>query len=324
MRCSLLSIFLLDPAQGFRHRENTSLEDIRTWARELGAEEVTDVSLEGVQFRCAGSVEYVTWLEALLDGVPAERCGVLATAWKRQVVGSDTAAIAGAPSMAAEPTALYLVESDPVSTDTGSGSFDFRVFEDPISMESALRREVSRGNSARLLSTYSRKWVTQEHSNPHDLPASMMDFCEHPIASDFERTWSRIWNVVPLRTDDYSFFVQGVPGSALASDPLCEVGCPFAVRGFDYDYVGVLWLEDLVWRTGRWVVDLEFVHESGLRDLLRRARKEGPHGDAVIAVQKKVQQAYRILLTRALRGLFVWVKDRETREHLCASLTGHR
>ena len=35
-------------------------------------------------------------------------------------------------------------------------------------------------------------------------------------------------------------------------DPLCEVGCPYVVRGFDYDYVGVLWLSDLVWR-GRWV-----------------------------------------------------------------------
>lgn len=28
-------------------------------------------------------------------------------------------------------------------------------------------------------------------------------------------------------------------------DPLSEVGCPYVVRGFDFDYVGLLWLEDI-------------------------------------------------------------------------------
>jgi predicted RNase H-like HicB family nuclease len=35
------------------------------------------------------------------------------------------------------------------------------------------------------------------------------------------------------------------------TDPLCEVGCPYAVRGFDFDYLGLLWLGDLLWGDGR-------------------------------------------------------------------------
>jgi DUF2075 family protein len=35
------------------------------------------------------------------------------------------------------------------------------------------------------------------------------------------------------------------------TDPLCEVGCPCAVRGFDFDYLGLLWLGDLLWGDGR-------------------------------------------------------------------------
>ncbi len=38
IRCSTVSIFLLDTEQGFRDRENTTLADICRWAEELGAE----------------------------------------------------------------------------------------------------------------------------------------------------------------------------------------------------------------------------------------------------------------------------------------------
>ncbi len=68
IRCSTVSIFLLDAEQGFRDRENTTLEDLRRWAAELGAEVGEVISLEGAQFRCAGSTEYVAWVEGLLRG----------------------------------------------------------------------------------------------------------------------------------------------------------------------------------------------------------------------------------------------------------------
>jgi len=121
-------------------------------------------------------------------------------------------------------------------------------------------------------------------------------------------------------TGDYSHFIQGAPGSAIASDPLCEIGCPYAVRGFDYDYVGVLWLEDLVWRNGAWSIDLNHVHESGVGALVRRARKRSGGQQATLELAEKVKQAYRIVLTRGLKGLFIWVKDDETRGHLRSAL----
>jgi DUF2075 family protein len=147
----------------------------------------------------------------------------------------------------------------------------------------------------------------------------MKDFYETVAVEGQRQIWSRVWNVVPA-TDDYSYFVQGLPGSAIADDPLCEVGCPYAIRGFDYDYVGVLWLEDLAWRGGRWRLDLERIHESGVSRLVALASGELNGGPATEELLKKVAQAYRILLTRALKGVFVWVKDDETRRHLESSL----
>ena len=66
IRSSLLTVFLLDPQQAFRQRENTSLDDLREWSRELGAGEPEEISLDGVQFRCSGSPEFVAWLESFL------------------------------------------------------------------------------------------------------------------------------------------------------------------------------------------------------------------------------------------------------------------
>src|SRR6202011_374094 len=37
IRTSQLTIFLLDPEQGFRERENTTVDDIKKWSQELGA-----------------------------------------------------------------------------------------------------------------------------------------------------------------------------------------------------------------------------------------------------------------------------------------------
>jgi DUF2075 family protein len=191
--------------------------------------------------------------------------------------------------------------------------FEFAVFRDPGEMEDALRQCVARGRSARLASSYARPWITENDPAPHSRPATLQDFCiAYKDRQGRERVWARPWNVVPNR-DDYSRWVQAIPGTRMAEDVLSEVGCPYAVRGFDFDYIGLLWLRDLRRRNGKWIVSAEDVHESGLRRHLARAHAEadpeGPHHDALLA---KVLQAYRILLTRAIYGLYAWFEDEET------------
>ena len=327
IRASMLSVFFLDPAQGFRHRENTSISDLREWARELGAGEVLEIDLSGVQFRCAGSTEYVDWLEGFLNGATSQRNRILAGAWYAGALvrssARDTRHDTVVPFRTmAERSGSYEVHGNVVAVRSRARHqpFDFRVYSDPFALELALREQIGNGASARLLSSYSRPWSTRDSANPSRLPPSMQDFHEAVVSEGEHRTWSRVWNVVPTRTSDYSYFVQGLPGSAIADDPLCEVGCPYAIRGFDYDYVGVLWLEDLVWRGDQWRLDLEHVHESGVSRLTALSRGERNSGPATEKLLQKVAQAYRILLTRALKGTFVWVKDEETRGHLESSV----
>jgi uncharacterized protein len=307
IRTSQLTIFLLDPMQGFRERENTNIEDILNWSSELGAGEPEIVSLEGIQFRCAGSAEYVSWIESVLNGAPVDRNKRLARAW-RQISRTEEAP---RPEQSSKG---QLRQQNP-------SSFEFKLVDTPVALERELRDRAQQGNSVRLLSSYSRIWKTAKAAAPHRLAPHMQDFCETYLENGEAKIWARVWNFVPQGGTDYTAFIRATPGFPMADDPLCEVGCPYAVRGFDFDYVGILWLNDLLWRSDRWIISLDSLHERGIVNLVRQARRErSKPGLASGEVVQRTVQAYRILLTRALKGVFVWVPDAETRQYLEKSL----
>lgn len=213
IRASVVSIFFLDPQQSFRERESTSIDDIRKWGQELGAQFIEPVSLAGSQFRCAGSTEYVDWVEKV--------CSLRAEYRVR------------------ERALPYVVP------------FDFKVLDTPVLLEEELRGRMAEGRTARLVASYAREWKTQGVSRPHTLPSMLKDFNESVVASGVAARWAKIWNFVP-NGNDYTQFVRAPVGSPMHADPLSEVGCPYVVRGFDFDYIGLLWLGDLKWRGGSW------------------------------------------------------------------------
>lgn len=324
IRTSQLTVFLLDPAQGYRERENTSVSDITKWSLELGAGEPELISLEGSQFRCGGSAEYVNWVEAVLSGEAISKNRVLATAWATATPVVQPLNVIDFPVEREQPPALRAAEEAPpyrAKRRMLTNAFEFQIFDTPMNLERALRDRAEEGESVSLLSSYSREWKTASSVAPHDLPPSMQDFCEDYEENGETRCWSRVWNFVPRDGKDYTAFIRAAPGSRMADDPLCEVGCPYAVRGFDYDYVGILWLEDLVWRNGKWHVNHNVVHESGIMNAVGRARTEGQEpGPDSRELLRRVGQAYRILLTRPLKGAYLWIPDDETRRHIESSV----
>lgn len=275
IRSSRVSVFLMDSEQSYRDNETTSRASIEAFAKEFGVDEVEVVSLAGAQFRCGGSAEYMAWLDATLG-------------------------------LAREPTS-----PKPWRKGHG-GQFGFEIVEDPAQLEAALRSRIAEGRSARLLASYARPWTTKKLGKPHAAPDVRKDFQLVYDRGGEQKTWSRIWNHAPEQ--DYTLFVQAPPGSYMAEDPLGEVGCPYVVRGFDFDYVGVLWLSDLVRRDGRWVADHAHIHESAWKKTRSAARKEKGKGTATDELVRRLQRGYRILLSRAVRGAYVWFEDAETRE----------
>ena len=281
MRCSDVSIFLMDSEQSYRDNETTTPSSIRKLAEDMGIDHVVTISLAGSQFRCGGSAAYLDWVEHVLS--PDSKTAPPAT-WNR--------------------------------VSNKQGTFELTIVDDPLALDEHLGRHLADGRTSRLAATYARPWKTKGVAKPHELPQDKKDFSIAVTRNGQERMWAKIWNYVP--GEDYSLFIQGTEGSAIADDPLCEVGCPYVIRGFDFDYLGVLWLSDLVWRNDRWVAQVDHVHDSALPRTKKAAKGEGKNrkGADPTELIKRLQRGYRILLSRAIHGIYLWVEDEETRLHL--------
>lgn len=288
IRASRVSIFLMDGEQSYRDNETTTRDRIIDFAREQGVGEVEVISLADQQFRCGGSAEYVKWMEDVLRIDPLDRSPTLS--WRR-------------------------------SESTPKGQFLFEVVDSPDDLDSALRSRISEGHSARLVANYARPWKTKKVARPHDVAPEGRDFHIRLPGASPARYWSRIWNYAP--DENYSLFIQRPEGTKIHDDPLCEVGCPYVVRGFDFDYLGLLWLGDLVRRGSVWQHQLPHIHESAWRKTIAAAKTRGrraPTPEAIETLVRRLKRGYRILLSRAVRGVYVWAEDEETRDYLRSRL----
>jgi DUF2075 family protein len=173
-----------------------------------------------------------------------------------------------------------------------SEEFDFDVVESPRELEAIIRAKATQGSTARLSAGFCWRW-----SDP--LPDGGL------VADVKLGDWQMPWNAKP----DAGRLGKGIPKSNYwASDPrgIDQVGCVYTAQGFEYDYAAVIWGRDLVWRPRRgWVGQPEFSHDS----IVKRAAKED-----LARFTHLVKNTYRVLLTRGLRGCFVYFEDEQTRD----------
>ena len=100
----------------------------------------------------------------------------------------------------------------------------------------------------------------------------------------------------------------GIPKSdfwASAKEGIDQVGCVYTAQGFEFDYVGVIFGPDLVYRPmdGGWVGQRDESHDRVVR-----------RGVTDAEFTRFVKSTYRVLLTRGLRGCYVYFMDAPTRD----------
>jgi hypothetical protein len=171
----------------------------------------------------------------------------------------------------------------------GDSEFEFKLVEGPQLLDAAIRARAAEGYSARLAAGFCWKW-----SDPNP-DGSLAD---DVVIGEFARPW----NAKP----DAARLKKGIPKASFwASDPggIEQVGCVYTAQGFEFDYIGVIFGRDLRYdaRSGAWTGD-----PSASRDHVVKTRS-GPR------FTDNVKNAYRVLLTRGMRGCYVSFEDAETR-----------
>ena len=122
--------------------------------------------------------------------------------------------------------------------------------------------------------------------------------------------WSMPWNA----RAEAGRLAPGIPKSDFwASDPrgIEQVGCVYTAQGFEFDYIGVIFGPDLVYRTldGGWVGQRDQSHDR----IVRSGVTEQQFTDFV-------KSTYRVLLTRGLRGCYVSFMDAPTRDFVLSRI----
>lgn len=173
----------------------------------------------------------------------------------------------------------------------GDDNFDFDIVDSPEELEALVRAKNTVGQTGRLTAGYCWRW-----SDPED---------DGTLVNDVELDgWSMPWNAKP----DSTRLAAGIPKANFwASDPggVNQVGCVYTAQGFEYDYAGVIWGRDLVYRTDEgWVGQPEYSYDTQAK----RGAKKSP-----ARYTDLVRNTYRVLLTRGMKGCYVYFEDEETR-----------
>jgi len=167
--------------------------------------------------------------------------------------------------------------------------FAVHVPESPAEMESWLAVKQREGFTARMTAGFCWPW-----SDPRSDGSLVPDVV---IGN-----WSRPWNLKGDRA------IGGAPPSALwATDPagFGQVGCIYTAQGFEYDWNGVIFGPDLVWRTDRWVAS-----RSASRDPAFRSEKAASPEE----FDRLLRNVYKVLLTRGMLGTLLYSTDVETQD----------
>lgn len=170
-----------------------------------------------------------------------------------------------------------------------TSEYEFKVFNSATELHAAIEAKNSQ-NKARVVAGYCWPWRSKKDPKSFDIE----------IGDQYKRKWN-------LDTDGSLWIV--------APESIEQIGCIHTCQGLEVDYIGVIVGPDLIARNGEIVTTPEARdrHDKSIRGYKTRLKTEGLHVKA--EVDLIIKNTYRTLMTRGMKGCYVFCTDQETREY---------
>jgi DUF2075 family protein len=170
-------------------------------------------------------------------------------------------------------------------------NYDFKVFDDPSKLYEEIRSKNAEANKSRMLAGYCWDWISKSDPKEFDIAFPKFDF-------------KAKWNLESR-------------GSAWLIDPesIDDIGCIHTSQGLELDYVGVIIGGDLK------VVDGELITDPSGRastDVSLHGYKKEFKENPELAAKKAdqiIRNTYRTLMTRGMKGCYIYCTDSEVAEY---------
>ena len=170
--------------------------------------------------------------------------------------------------------------------------YDIQILDSPHDVRNIIiERNKKSNNRARILAGYCWNW----------LKAGQNDSAIHDIQiGDFEISWN-LKNTTTFAIDENS---------------VNEAGCIHTSQGLEFDYVGVIIGDDLRYENEKIVTDFtkRAKTDQSLKGI-KKLYKENPEEAEKIA-DELIKNTYRTLMTRGMKGCYVYCTDEKLSEYL--------
>ncbi len=169
-------------------------------------------------------------------------------------------------------------------------NFDFQVMDSPHDLRE-LVIEKNTNNNARLVAGFC--WIRNGKN------ADNQDYLDIKI-DDFGMSWN---------------LKHGEP-FAIRENAINEIGCIHNVQGLEFDYIGVIIGPDLKYREGKIITDCKerASTEKSLYGLYVLMKKDKTYYQNL--ADTIIRNTYRVLLTRGIKGCYVYSVDKELQKYL--------
>ncbi|OGY35583.1 MAG: AAA family ATPase [Candidatus Andersenbacteria bacterium RIFCSPHIGHO2_12_FULL_45_11b] len=166
--------------------------------------------------------------------------------------------------------------------------YDFQVLDSPQEVHNQIILK-NTDNKARIVAGYCWNWVSKKNPDLKDI-----------IIGDYAASWN-------LNSHGQAWIVH--------PDSVKEVGCIHTCQGLELDYVGVIIGPDLIVRNGEVITDAtkRASTDQSLKGL-KAKMKSDPEGARIIA-DRIIKNTYRTLMTRGMKGCYIYCTDPETQEY---------
>ena len=172
---------------------------------------------------------------------------------------------------------------------TANNTFEFnklkvKVFDNPVTMRDELRELNRINNKTRMIAGYCYDWNVKNKRGDWDII----------LPDGFRAKWN-------LEKDDHW---------AVNPESFEEVGCIHTCQGMEFDYVGVIIGKDLCYRDGHVRTDRNQISKDDRSSGIRLNTTTDNEAD------KLIRRTYKVLLSRGLKGCYIYCEDIPLREHL--------
>lgn len=172
--------------------------------------------------------------------------------------------------------------------DANETDFDFKIVKSPHDLYKIIKQKnYEEPNSARMVAGFCWPWSP---------PKSDGTLVKDVVIDDFAMTWEG--------KEEQGRLAPDVPPASLwPYDPRAvdQIGSIYTIQGFEFDYVGVIIGKDLMYDfdTNQW----EGHPENSSDTTVKRSKEK---------FLDLVKNTYRVLLSRAMKGCYVYFVDKET------------